>query len=292
MSKSAQFFIMYAAVSWGLVGIWSRKLTIAGFSYTEMAMARCVLSAICIFAFLLVANREKVRINIRDIWIFIATGGLGIALCYICYFNTAAIVTLSATTILLYTSPYMVMLLSALVFKEKVTLQKIGALIIAFAGCVMTVGLVDNSNLPAAGIISGLSAAFLYSLYTIFGKVALQKNYTSLTITSYSYLMASLLLIPFCDPGNIVAIACENSANLIGLLVFGIFFTLLPTISYLKGLEKLEPSRASIIAFVEPLTAAAAGIVVYNEMLSVIKVIGIALIFLALVILNWKPRSR
>ena len=292
MSKSAQLFIIYATVSWGLVGLWSRKLTAIGFSYTELAAARCIISAVCIFAFLLIANREKAKINIKDIWIFFFTGGLGLSACYIFYFFTAATITLSATTILVYTSPYMVMLMSALLFKEKVTRQKLGALLIAFTGCVMTVGLIDNSNLPAIGIMSGLASAFLYSLYTIFGKVALRKNYTSLTVTAYSYLIASIVLIPFCSLRNIVTITGESGANLVNLLVFGLLFTLIPTISYMKGLQKLEPGRVSIIAFVEPMTAAIAGIVVYNEMLSVIKIIGMALIFLALVILNLKPKPH
>jgi len=60
----------------------------------------------------------------------------------------------------------------------------------------------------------------------------------------------------------------------------------------MKGLEKLEPGKASIIAFVEPLTAAAAGFVVYNEMLTPLKMLGMALILLSLIILNMKRAEK
>ena len=288
MNRASQFFIVYAAVSWGLVGVWSRYLSAAGFSFSEMAAARCFITAVGLFAFLLFTNRELIKINIRDIWVFILDGGIGIALCFICYFITANTITLSATTILLYTAPYMVMILSAAIFKEKVTLQKIGALLIAFTGCVMTVGIIDNSVLPLGGILSGLSAALCYALYTIFGKIALHKKYTPITITAYSYGIASIILIPLCDMRAIAAVVSETGSSILYLLVFGIFFTLLPYLSYMKGLEKLDPGRASIIAFAEPLTAAVAGIAVYREMLTPIKMLGMALILISLFILNIK----
>ena len=43
---------------------------------------------------------------------------------------------------------------------------------------------------------------------------------------------------------------------------------------YTKGLEKMEPSRAMIIAFVEPLTAAVAGVIAFDETMSLIKISG------------------
>jgi drug/metabolite transporter (DMT)-like permease len=185
----------------------------------------------------------------------------------------------------------MVMVLSAFVFKEKVTPQKLAALLIAFTGCVMTVGVIGGHGLPLFGVISGLGAAFFYSLYTIFSKMALLRDYHPLTATAYSYGLAGLILAPLCNWGETMRLIGENSLNVVGLLALGLLLTMLPSVSYLKGLEKLEPSRASIIAFVEPLTAAIAGIVVYSEMLSPAKVAGMGLIFLSLVILNIRKRQ-
>jgi len=286
MNKSSVFFVVFAAFCWGLNGVWSRTLSSAGLSFFELNAARSLIAVLCVFIFLFIADRKAVRINIKDVWLFVFTGGFGYALCYVCYFYTATILTLSATTILIYTAPYMVMLISAFAFKERVTMRKAAALLIAFAGCVMTIGVIGNTNFPVKGILSGLTAAFLYSLYTIFSKVAMRK-YKPITVAAYSFLTACIVLLPFCSLGNAMTVLAE-SANWARALVFGALFTALPSVSYLKGLEKLEPGRASIIAFVEPLTAAAAGIVLYDEMLSAIKITGIALIFLALVLLNWE----
>ena len=289
MNKTAQFLIIFAAFCWGLNGFWARFFSSAGLSFFEFSEVRSLTAAICIFIILLVSNRAALKIKSKDVWLFIFTGGLGYALCYVCFSYTATKLTLSATTIIVYTSPYMVMVLSAIIFKERITLRKFISLIIAFTGCVMTIGVIDNADLPAIGLMSGAATAFLYSLFTIFSKIAMQK-YKPITVTAYSFGVAGIVLLPFCDFNNIVAALGEN-INLEALLVFGLFFTMLPSLCYLKGLEKLEPSRAAIIAFFEPLTAAAAGIILYNEMLSAIKIAGMALIFLALIVLNRKQLS-
>lgn len=290
MNKTAQLLIVFAAFCWGISGIWIRFLSTAGFSYYELTASRSVIVSACMFALLFITDRPAVKINIRDIWIFVCTGGFGTVLCTIFYIYTAMKITLSATTILLYTSPYMVLLISAVVFKERITLQKAGALLIAFTGCIMTTGLIGKTHLPAIGVLTGLGAAFSYSLYTIFSKFALKK-YKPVTIIAYSHGISFILLAPFCDFGNIMTLV-GSGEDLAALLLFAIVLSLLPALCYLKGLEKLEASRASILAFVEPLTAAAAGAVVYREMLSVIKVTGIALIFLALVVLNLKSALK
>ena len=289
MNTGAQLLVALAAMSWGLVGIWSRQLTAAGFTFAEMVAIRGAVTAIFLFIFLFFTAREQIKIRLKDLGLLFCMGGLGVAVCMMCYFHTMETITLSTASILLYTSPYMVMLLSALVFKEKITLQKLCALLIAFSGCVMTLGIAEHTNLPLSGVMTGLTAAFLYSTYTIFGKIAMRRC-SPLTASAYSYGIAMLVLLPFCNPGKMIAIAGADSANIVNILFFGLLCTLLPAICYMTGLKKLEPSRVAIIAFIEPLTAAVAGIVVFDELLSLAKIAGIAMIFFALIVLNWKGR--
>ena len=182
------------------------------------------------------------------------------------------------------------MMMSALFFKERVTLQKLSALLIAFTGCVMTVGLIDRSIISSTGVLTGLSAAFCYSLYTIICKIALRK-YDAFTVTAYGFGIAGLLLAPLCDFEKMTFLMGESAVNLLYILILGVLLTILPSVSYTKGLKELEPSRASILAFVEPLTSSVAGAAVYGEMLSPVKLLGMALIFISLVILNLNQGS-
>ncbi|MBR0599443.1 DMT family transporter [Sinanaerobacter chloroacetimidivorans] len=290
MQKSSQFLIILAAFCWGLIGVFTRQLTAAGFSFVEIASSRSVITAVCLFSYLLLTDREKLKIKRKDSWIFLCMGGFGIVLNNVCYFNTIELITLSAASIIIYTAPYMVIVMSVLVFKEKITLQKMSALLIAFTGCIMTVGVTNSGEVSIMGITSGLGSAFGYALYSIFGRIALQK-YHPFTVTAYTFAVAGIALAPASDMGNMFMLLSESAVNFSNLLVLGIFLTLVPYVCYTKGLEEIEASRASIIAFVEPLTAAAAGMVVYGEMLSLMKILGMGFIFFSLVILNVNPKK-
>ena len=291
MNKTSQVLIIAAAACWGIVGVFTRPLISAGFSYTEMAAARSFITLACIFIFLLVTDREKLRVNKKDLWMFVCMGGIGFSMFNIVYFQAIHLITLSAACILLYTAPFMVVLISPLVFKDRITLQKICALFVAFTGCVMTVGYIDSSGISLPGVLSGLAAAFCFSQYTIFGKFALKK-YHPFTVIVYTFIAALLAVTPFCNIENVIALAGASAYNLANLLAIGFFSTLIPFLCYTKGLEKTEPGRAMIIAFAEPLVASVAGVVVYGEMLSAVKISGMALIFAALVILNLKHSEK
>ena len=290
---TAQLLIVFAATCWGLLGLFTRGMAAAGFTFAEMSMSRSLIVFVCLFVFFLLTDREKMKIRPQDIWVFAVMGGVGIALYNVLYFRTMQMITLSASAALLYTAPFMVMALSALIFKDRITQQKVAAVLIAFTGCIMAVGLIGGGGITAAGdinvsgILYGLASALCFSQYTIFGKIALRK-YNVFAVTAYAFGMAGVLLIPFCDMGHLFMLMTESGRNVINLLVFAFLMTLVPFVCYTKGLEKLEPSRAMIILFIEPLTSTIAGRVVYGEMLTPVKITGIVLIFLSLIVLNLK----
>jgi drug/metabolite transporter (DMT)-like permease len=62
----------------------------------------------------------------------------------------------------------------------------------------------------------------------------------------------------------------------------------LPFVLYTKGLSQLETSRAAIIATLEPVVATIIGIFLFKESISIIKIIGIALVIVAIAILREK----
>ncbi len=60
----------------------------------------------------------------------------------------------------------------------------------------------------------------------------------------------------------------------------------IPFLAYTLGLERVEASRAGIIATIEPLVATLIGIVVFSEPLTFMSGTGILLILSAVVILS------
>lgn len=285
MKKPAPIFVLLAGILWGMMGIYVRRLNAAGFTTIEIVAVRSVVTALLLFLVLFFYNREMLKICIRDIWCFAGTGILSIVFFNYCYFKAITMTSLSVAAVLLYTAPAIVMILSAVFFHEKITAVKLTSLVATFIGCVLVTGLVGSTeSLNAAGILVGLGAGLGYALYSIFSRFALERGYHSLTISFYTFVFASIGVLPLADVQKIYG-ACVEDIGMLGFyLVFALVSTVIPYILYTLGLTALENSKASIIASVEPVAATVLGIVLFHEKMTVNIVTGIVLVLGAIVI--------
>ena len=97
--------------------------------------------------------------------------------------------------------------------------------------------------------------------------------------------------IPFVKLPEVFSSLMTSPALLGKGLALGLVSTFFPFVSYTLGLRQMEAGKASVLAFAEPMVAAVAG-VVFGEMLRVENVLGILLIFTALVVLNSRKIKR
>lgn len=283
-SMAAAAKVLAAGVGWGVIGVFSRPLSAAGLSAVQVTLVRSVIVAVGMAAYLLLTDRSQFKIQLRDLWMFLGTGLLSIVFFNICYFLTIQKATLAAASILLYTAPCFVLLMSAVFFHEKITAQKVAALVLAFGGCALVSGF-SGGKMPLSAVLTGIGSGLGYALYSIFGSVALKK-YRSFTVIFYTFLIAGLGLLPFADAVGTWKILSGTSETLMYGLALGIISTFLPFVFYTNGLKEMEAGKASVLAFAEPMVATLAGIIIFKETLHLQNVLGIAMIFGAIVLLN------
>ena len=106
------------------------------------------------------------------------------------------------------------------------------------------------------------------------------------------FMAVTISLIPFVKLPEVFSSLMTSPALLGKGLALGLVSTFFPFVSYTLGLRQMEAGKASVLAFSEPMVAAVAGIVVFGEMLRVENVLGILLIFTALVVLNSRNVKR
>lgn len=285
MKTKAYLYIITAAALWGLIGLFVKHLAILGFTPIQIVALRSIASAICATLALMPSVKGLFKINWRDCWMFIGTGVLSLTFFNYCYFNCIAASSLAVAALLLYTAPIFVMVMSVFLFKESFTAKKAVALAMTFAGCGCVTGAFSGSlNLTFAGLLYGLGSGFGYALYSIFGKYAVEK-YSSATITVYTFYFSSLAAFPMAGfPSDTISrLNLEAILNVLGL---GLVCAVIPYLLYNKGLVYVDPGQASILATIEPFVAALIGICYFQEPLTMQKLIGMALIFAAIVLLN------
>lgn len=280
-----------SASLWGMIAIFVRKLTDAGFTPMEIVTIRVVTAAILLGLIGILKYPREMKIKFPDIGLFVGTGICSIVLFNWCYFSAINQMNLSLAVILLYTSPAFVTILSYLFLKEKMNSTKILSLAGTIVGCVLVAGvnLTSAAPLHPIGIITGLGAGFGYALYTIFGKFALKK-YPTYTVTLYTFLIASITLLPLTNLWKKVNLLMNGE-----VLLYGIGLGLVPTVIayllYTKGLEKTDSSKAAIIATVEPVVATILSVFLYEEGFGFIQAVGTLVILSSVFLIN-RPNKR
>jgi drug/metabolite transporter (DMT)-like permease len=284
--------IASGAALWGLIGIFVKALSEAGFTTMEITTIRAVTASFILFLYMALGSRSMLRIRLYDIKYFLATGILSMVFFNWCYFTAINEISLSVAVVLLYTAPAFVIVISRFVFGEKITRYKILALILTAAGSCLTAGLLPGMNIKLSlyGIIIGIGSGFGYSLYSIFAKLA-ARRYSPLTITAYTFFTASLFLLVFSSPADKTSLLLRWD-----IILYSIGLGLIPTslayILYTTGLKNVETGRAAIIANIEPAVAILIGTALFGDILTAPQMAGAALIFISVFIVQTDAGNR
>lgn len=286
MNRKAAASVLLSGILWGCISIFIKALSAAGLNALEISTVRLLIAAVCFTLWVAFTDRAKLRVRLKDLWLFVGTGIVSVVLFNCCYFTTMINSQASVAVVLLYTSPVFVMLLSALLFRERITLRKLAALAMTFGGCVLVAGLAGGGwTIPLPVLATGLASGLFYALYTIFGRVALEK-YDTMTVTAYTFLFGALGSVFVGSPLPVLEAVQRQPSLLLWCLGIGLLCTVLPYFFYTWGLQRMESGRAAILVAVEPLVGAVIGMTLFHESREPAKLLGIGLILGAILVLN------
>jgi len=279
-------YILIAGSSWGLIGLFNRNLLAAGLTPQHIVLLRNMGGLVMLTLVFLVMDRGIFRINWRHLPYFIGTGIVSVVLFTLMYFSCQQQCSLAVAAILLYTAPTFVVLMSAVLWKEPVTKQKLIALAVAFVGCAAVSGVGSGGlSVTPKGFLLGLGSGFFYATYSIFAHYALA-HYQPMTVTYYTFVFAGFGSLFVTDPAQ--AAGAVLSDGRLALLALGLvtICTVIPYIFYTKGLAQVESGKASILASIEPVVAALVGVIAFGEPMSAAVVLGLGCILISVYILR------
>ncbi len=284
--QAATIAVLGAGVLWGTSCLFVRRMSALGMTSTMQTAFKMMLTGAFYWILISLTDRSKFKIRLKDIWMFAAAGCLSMGVYTWLHYYVLIRGQASVTTALIYTSPIFVMLLSAVVFREKITGIKVMAVLLAVAGCALTAGILSETYRTPLLIAAGsILAGFCYSTYSIFAKLATRK-YNSLTMTAYAFLFAAILTVPF---GHVPeALHLMKLHPQLALLAVGksALTSAAPYFLYTWGVSRIEAGRAAVFATMEPLVSCTLGIIVFQEPANAAKIAGILLILISVIIVN------
>jgi len=188
--------------------------------------------------------------------------------------------------VLLYTAPAWVAVFSRIFFGDRLTTAKSMAILLALAGVAAisfstapeAAAATATSAFPLAGVLFGLLAGLLYATHYIFSKKYLSV-YKAYTLYGYCTIFGALALYPF------VAFADKGITDWAVLLFLGLVSTYGAYLAYCAGLKRLDPTKASVLATMEPVVATVAAWWLWGEMFTSLGWAGACMILCAVFIL-------
>lgn len=284
--------VILGATFLGTIGIFGRLIYLHEPDPLTVVTFRALIAFLLLFLATIVVNPDSLRIRKRDFIYFAVYGLLSVTLCFLLFFYALKFTTIATATILLYTYPAFIVVLSIFLLKEELTRTKLLALLLTFLGCILVIQVYDPAELKLnlRGIIYGLGAGLGAGLYSVLGKKAVER-YSPLTVVTYALGFGSFFLLIARGARPLYSVNYPTM-TWIWIFALAIFSTLLGYSIYTRGLKYIEASRAGIVATWEVVIASLLALVIFGESLSVLQIFGALFIFLGIFVIRTHPKER
>lgn len=237
---------------------------------------------------------QRIRLPRHDLIQCLILGMLGVAASNYFYYVAIQRTSVAIAIILQYTAPVWVLLYVVLRGQQKLTLQKLAAVLTAIAGIALTIGIIGGRSasplrLDAWGLVAAMLASFSFAFYNVGGHRILARH-DRWRVLTWTLASASVFWLLVNPPWKVMA-AHYTYAQWGFLFVFSIISVLASFSLYFLGLQHLEPTRAIIASCLEPVFSILLAAVLLGETVRSIQTLGIVLVLSAIVIVQLPGRA-
>ena len=240
------------------------------------------------------AGRAPTPLTRRD---WIAVLGLGFIGYYLgSYLDLAGLQYISASLgrLILYLYPTLVLVLGALVLKQRVTARHIVSLVLSYGGIALVfrseLGLEGPLGATLLGAVLVFGGAMTYAVYLVAGARMIHKL-GSMRFTAYASISATLFVVATFlathGPGRLAV-----PREVYGLtLILAIFSTVLPLWLMAEGLKRIGANQVSLVACIGPVSTIGLAHVFLGEPINSIQLAGAGLVLCGIVVISLKPQA-
>jgi drug/metabolite transporter (DMT)-like permease len=234
-----------------------------------------------VFFFLVHTFFIKEKIQKADLPRIILSGLFGISINQILFLEGLNLTTPVNASLIMITTPILVMLISVFSLKEKITWYKVLGVLLGAAGAFYTIGgnELEFSSQTALGDFYIFLNAIAYGIYLSIVK-PLMKKYNAITVLNYIFLFG---YIPVFFIGLSQFQEVDWAAipyNKYWAIFYVVFIVNCGAYLFnIYALGKVNPSVVGIFIYLQPIFATLIAIVFHSDVLSIEKIVAALLIF-------------
>ncbi len=250
---------------------------------------RFAIGSLFLLPFLLMRRRNKLKeLSGPEVIALFALGALNIIISMGAHAVCMKYAKASTAAILIAANPIATNFFSWLIVREDMTLRRIAALALGFAGIIVLAAKPDSAVDTPFGIAAGLVGMTGFGLYTVLSKKLVQKHGSTL-VTTVSCLTALLAYIPLLILSGHGLLPTASAWP--RLLALGIFGSGLGYVTFFKALEVMPAGRASYLFFFKPPVAIVFAWLILGEKPAGTAILGTAMIMSGILVEILRKKS-
>ena len=260
-----------SAASFGVMPVLTKIVYDDGAGIAGVLSVRFSLAAL-VLAFIAKLRREALPRGRQLVTLFLL-GAVGYVVESLCYF--AALTTISAglTALLLYLYPAMVVVLTAVLTRVRPSATSSTCVGVATAGTALTIGPVGGGQWT--GVLLGLAAALSYSVYILASSRWVRGVGPFATS---AVVMAGAAVVYDVGAVSVQSAVPSHATAWLALAGIALVGTVVAVSTFFAALELLGPADTAVISTVEPVVSVVVAAIVLGEHLSLVQVLGGALV--------------
>jgi len=266
----------------GTIGIFRRYIP---FSSGFLACVRGFLGGLFILAFLRVARRNSgENLPPRVLPALIISGAM-IGVNWMLLFEAYNHTTVAVATLCYYMQPTIVMLLSPVFFRERLTGKKAACAAVAIVGMVLVSGIVGDSGAGRGdfqGVLLGLGAAVFYSAVVIMNSRL--RGIDAYRKTMIQMLSAGAVMIPYLLVSGTGSTEGLTVSSVALLAVVGIVHTGIAYVLYFGSMDGLRVQSVALLSYIDPVSALLFSALLLREPLSPLSILGAVMILASAIV--------
>ena len=260
----------------GTIGIFVHYLPLPS---AFIAMVRGFTGAVFLLLLMALKKQKPDGKAIKSNLLILLLSGAALGINWILLFEAYRYTTVATATLCYYFAPMLVILVSPLLLKEKLTRRKLFCVALALVGMVFVSGILNagfSGGSEYVGVLFGIGAACFYASVMILNKKL--RDIEAYDRTVMQLAVAGVVILPYVLLTQHVAAADFTATVIILLAVVGIVHTGVTYALYFASMKDLPAQTVAIFSYIDPIVAILLSALFLKEPLGVYGIIGAVLV--------------
>ena len=250
-------------------------------------------SGACLLFWTISVFLPKEKVPVRDLKHFAFAALFGVVFNQLSFFNGMPYTSPNYSAIIMTTTPIIVLIISAIYLKERVTNNKVIGMILGGIGAVTVIlqsQITKDAPNPVLGNLLIFSNAANFGFYIVYCK-PLMMRYKPFTVLKWVFLFGSIVLIPIGLPDLL-----EATWDFPGEIWFGIIYvivaiTFLTFLLNMFAITRVSPNVATSYIFLQPFLSGVLNLLIKDEIMSWVSILASTLIFIGVYFVSFRKSS-